>query len=135
MDLFSQLHKLQSIKPNPSFARDSRDFILRTTPHQSTPVIATHRFSFVSFLFDNLQVGSAMALTGLIILFFFGGPSLMQFLFPLQSSSLNQSSLSAEAQAIDIQIKLADLSYAESPLSSAKKNARVISCLFNEKWI
>jgi len=65
-----------------------------------------------------------MALAGLLLLLLFGGFSALRFLSPLPQS-LDPTTLKAEAQAIDIQIQLAALSYTQS--SSTNESTPAVS--------
>ena len=66
---------------------------------------------------NALQSGSAIALTGALLFLLIGGFSIARFLET--SGGLDPYSLRAEAEAIDIQIQLAQLAY-DAPASEVK---------------
>lgn len=107
MDLLENIKKLKGIEADKDFTERSRSLILSAGREQN-------RFSFWQLVFKNLEIGTTLALAGLLILMILGGFSAWKILAPLQLSSLDQASLRAEAQAIDIQIKLAGLNYEEA---------------------
>ncbi|KKW45316.1 MAG: hypothetical protein A3A43_03150 [Candidatus Liptonbacteria bacterium RIFCSPLOWO2_01_FULL_56_20] len=111
MKLESVLKNLQHIEADRGYTKRSRNLILSS--------------GLPTFSFQNswqvalraLQSGSAIALAGLLLVLTLGGFSAWQFLSPFQISSLDPASLKAEAQAIDIQVQLTQVSYYE-PLPS-----------------
>jgi len=111
MDLLKTLKKLKNIKADEGFTRKSRDLILATS--RSAPL---NTLNIWRIILNNFETGAALALAGLLIFMIMGGFSAWKFFSPLQISGLDQASLRAEAQAIDIQIQLTDLTYNE-PLS------------------
>jgi hypothetical protein len=106
MDLLDLLKKLKSIEPDKEFSLNSRNLILNTPPKV--------RVSFLGILLKNLELGAALALAGLLIFLTIGGFSAWKFFSPLELANFDATSIRAEAQAIDIQIKLANLNYIES---------------------
>jgi hypothetical protein len=65
------------------------------------------------FLARSLEMGSAVVLTGLLLFLIVGGFSIWNTFSPFKLTSLDPTSLRAEAQAIDIQIRLTDIAYAD----------------------
>lgn len=111
MKLFSTLSQLKKIQPNPEYTRVSRlDLVSRA---QTIHPRANLRSAIATFLLSNFEAGGAIVLSGLAIFLFFGGFSFLGSALPLGLSSFDRSALKAEAEAIDIQIKLADVSYME----------------------
>ncbi len=99
MELHEALKKLKEIKPDHEYAARSRNLLLRNYETRiARPANAWQ------FILQNLQAGSVMALAGILLLLVAGGFSNWTFLSPLGLSSLDPSSLRAEADAIDIQI-------------------------------
>ena len=122
MNLFDLLKKLKNIEADPQYVRSSRRMILGTLP-MARPV------SLGAFLLQSFQMGSTIALAGILLLLIVGGFSVGQLLTPFRLSSLNPKSLEAEAHAIDIQIKLSDLNYQESTAAVAPQNAKKANLL------
>jgi hypothetical protein len=118
MDLFETLKKLKGIEPDRGFSLNSRNLILNTAPKIKIGVW--------NIILKNIELGAALALAGLLIFLTIGGFSAWRFLAPLQLTNLDPSSIRAEAEAIDIQIKLADLNYAE-PTSTATSESTKMS--------
>jgi hypothetical protein len=106
MNLFETLQKFKSIKPDPLYAEQSRRAVLAST--QNVPVFSPFR-SILQFI----ETGAAVALAGFFIILISGGFSNSPYIAPVQYSVIDGAGLHAEAQAIDIQIKLANVSYAD----------------------
>lgn len=111
MKLNEFLKTLQDITPDAEYSARSRRLILGDAP---MPRMRTWRF-FV----HNFQFGGAVAFAALILVVVIGGASFFTFLAPFRLSSLDASSLNAEAQAVDIQVNLAKLSYPSKPRAAA----------------
>jgi hypothetical protein len=104
------LKKLKNVKPRPSYVSRSRAEIL------TTPVLP-QRASWRQIVFGMAQSGSAIALMGIFFVFLAGGFSLMKVV------GWDRQSITVEAQAIDMQIQLADLKYTNTNFINASGNA------------
>jgi hypothetical protein len=102
MHIEDLLKQLKTIEPDAHYALSSRSEILSHA--------RTRRTGWRAVLVGVIQSGSAIALTGIMILLLGGAFSLRGFL-ARQGGFLDRQSLQAEAQAIDIQIQLANVSY------------------------
>jgi hypothetical protein len=111
MDLLTTLKKLQKMQPDPHYQARSRSIILHATPR------ASRREMLRRFLVGNLESGASLALAGACLFLLFAGFSLWKSFSPLGIAQLDLATLRAEAQAIDIQIKLEGLAY-EAPAPS-----------------
>ena len=101
---------LKKITPDAHYARRSKIRILESRPTGTV----LGQFTFQKLISHTIEFGSSIALAGLLVILVLGGFSIFRFLNPLQLSSLNPTSLRAEAQAVqDIQLELSDLQYAE----------------------
>jgi hypothetical protein len=103
MDVVEILKKLKDIKPRKEFTETSRVLILNTAPKP--------KLNFWNILIKNIELGASLALAGLLIFLVIGGFSAWKMFSPIQISNIDPSALKAEAQAIDMQIQLANLSY------------------------
>jgi len=116
-NLEHRLRQLHDIEPDRARVRVSRARLLAAL---AAP--RAQRLTFRAFAAGLFRSGSAMALTGFLLLMMFGGFSLWKLIGPVTGLD---DSLNAEAQAIDIQIHLADLHYQENGLGrSAAISAR-----------
>lgn len=107
MNLFETLKQFKNIHPNASFSETSRRAILAFEPG------GVRVWGIRRTILKIIETGAAVALTGFFVLLITGALSSSR-LTP-QYSAIDTQSLRAEAQAIDIQIELANLNY--SPLS------------------
>lgn len=100
------LKKLQNIEPDREYSKRSRMVILSTSINEAP------EWSLFAYLFTRRKIATALSLAAIFAVFILGG------LFGGGSYSnlpgLDPISLRAEAQAIDIQIKLTSLVY-ENP--------------------
>ncbi|MEK7187823.1 MAG: hypothetical protein AAB691_03190 [Patescibacteria group bacterium] len=113
------LKKLKHIEPEQHYADRSLHTIVMTP--------RTSRASWFSFTFFRVaEYGAAVALVGLLLVVMLGNSSLVTTFSPIQSNSLSSGGLRAEAEAIDIQIKLLDLDYEESSSTLIKKSTTPI---------
>jgi hypothetical protein len=123
MNLFETLRQLKKIYPDNEYTRRVRQHILSSAQETAMP-----RLTLAQFLWQNLQLGSAIALTGLLLLLGFGGFSAWRFLSPYGLNSLDPANLRAEAGAVnDIQVALNSVQYLPlatdtKPLPAAKNN-------------
>lgn len=106
MDIFKNLQSLKAIEPRKDFTIKSRSLILG----EDRPMVAT----IWGIILKNVEMGASLALVGLLIFMILGGFSAWNFFAPLRISNLDPASLKAEAQAVDIQIQLTNLNYAEA---------------------
>ncbi len=114
MDILEILKKFKLIQPDSAFKETSKRAILAQEPAGAP----AHRgWSAQRTFWRIVEVGAAVVLTGFFVLLLTGslfGPELA----PVQYSAVDPQSLRAEAQAIDIQIQLANLNYSEAALST-----------------
>lgn len=108
MDIFHSLRQLKKIEPNAEYARYSRTKILMETPAE--PAWYRRGFRAMSGIMES---GSAIALTAAVLFLILGGFSVMRFIET--AGGLNGEDLRAEAEAIDIQIQIADVKYSAMP--------------------
>lgn len=71
-----------------------------------------------------MESSLAIALGGVLLLILLGGVSLLKFLTPSQTASLNFNNIQAEAQEINAQIKLANLNYYLSSLDASSSEKK-----------
>ena len=106
MDIEKILKSLKNIEPNPEYAKNSRLVIL------NTPQTKVVEWSLFSYLFTKRKIATVISLAAVLVVFALGG------IFGNGNSpdlpGLDPISLRAEAQAIDIQIRLTGLVY-ENP--------------------
>lgn len=113
MDIFSLIKKLHDITPDPEYTDRSKRAILGL-PFEAP----RERVTVGRFILNTLQFGSAIALASFLIMLVFGGFSIGGIFEQFRMASLDPQSLRAEADAIDIQIKIAELSYTENTEST-----------------
>ena len=113
MNFFERLKKLKLIEPDALFSERSKRDIMASP----VPVFVAKPLSLSRILYRLLEAGVAGALVTLFLLLV-TGKFTNSPLSPVPFSAVNPESLHAEAQAIDIQIKLAELSYRESTSTS-----------------
>ncbi len=113
MNLLTTLKKLQHTQPDPGYQAKSRHIILQTTPPLPRLQILGR------WILGNVESAATLALAGLCLFLVFAGFSLWKSFSPLGIAQLDLASLRAEAQAIDIQIKLAGLQYEGSTIPIA----------------
>jgi hypothetical protein len=118
-DLFAQFRR---IEPDPHYTEHSKREVLASLPHE-VPMRAKGIMMFLR----TLESGVALVLAGFFIVLAMGGFSGTK-LEPVQYAVIDPSGLQAEAQAIDIQIKLANLDYSEvtSTVTSTAAHAAVM---------
>jgi hypothetical protein len=110
MDLLEILKQFKTIASDPVAREISKRAILATTPKQ--------HFGFRRILAGVFETGVAVALSVFFIMVIAGQFSNLP-VAPVQLSVINPDTLRAEAQAIDIQIELAKLSYEETTTTIA----------------
>jgi hypothetical protein len=106
MNLFKTLKQFKTIQPDHSFTEQSKRAILASP--QNIPAMNPFRG-----MLQLLETGAAVVLAGFFILLITGALSNQNSNSPVQYSVIDPAGLHAEAQAIDIQIKLANVSYPE----------------------
>ncbi len=111
MNLFETLQEFKKIGPDASFTEKSKRAILAT--RQNVP----HMSPFRGVL-QFIETGAAVVLAGFFILLITGAFSNSPYIAPVQFSVIDPAGLHAEAQAIDVQIQLAHVSYVEGSTSS-----------------
>ena len=121
MNLFEILKQFKTIQPNADFTEKSKRGILAQMPKE--PVSARR------FIFGILETGIAVALAGFFILILTGQFSNNAYIAPVQLSVVNPETLRAEAQAVDIQIQLANLTYQESSSTSDASTPQVAAAI------
>lgn len=117
MNLLETLRQLKTIQPDQTFSENSRRAILAFTPKES---LSSRRI-----LIRFLAATGSFVLAGALIFIIAGGLSTTS-LAP-QFSSIDPAALRAEAQAIDTQINLLNVSYPENPASTEPAPATNIS--------
>jgi hypothetical protein len=115
-NIIRQLKRLQSIAPDPDYTRRSRSLLV-AAPVTQKP-LSPWRVLVTSF-----QFGSAVALTAALLVIVLAGFSAWKILPPFRLGSLDPASLRAEAEAVDIQIKLTNLAYPEENRNAGAKAA------------
>lgn len=100
------LHTLKTLEPDQNYSDRSLSAIVRTPRNPR---------SWMSFTILHVaEYSTAVALVSLLFFMMLGNASLTSLFSPIQSSSLNAGSLRAEAEAIDIQIRVLDIDYEEN---------------------
>ena len=115
MELFETLKQLKKIQPNPTWTENSRRTVLMSSPIE--------RLSFREITARVFGAAGSLVLTGALIFLIAGGFSGSGYLAPVRLSVIDPIALHAEAQAIDMQINLLNLSYAENGNSEASTPA------------
>lgn len=108
MDLFETLKEFKKLEPGKEFTENSRRVILA---HEPIHISSSHRI-----LVRGIAISSSLVLAGALIFIVAGGLSATK-LAP-RFSSIDPTALRAEAQAIDTQINLLNIDYAENSVST-----------------
>jgi hypothetical protein len=108
MNLFETLKELKKINPDPAFSENSRRMVLMSAP--------TEQISPRRVLARSFAVAGSLVMAGALVFIIVGGLSATN-LAP-QFSSIDPTALRAEAQAIDMQINLLNVNYAEVTAST-----------------
>ena len=121
MDFQDILQNFKRITPDADYTRRSRSLLIGT-PMPERPLTSPWRI-----LVHSLELGSTIALAGVLIVLFLGGFSAWRFLSPFKTASLDPSALQAEAEAVDMQIELAKIRYVqpETALSTVSPSATI----------
>ncbi|MBI4087279.1 MAG: hypothetical protein HY434_00410 [Candidatus Liptonbacteria bacterium] len=101
MDIFTLLKELKKIEPDRGFTLRSKNLILKN----DKPA-----FGVWQILRSNIEFGASIALMVALVYIVLGGLSTSKIAAPLQISNLDPAGLRVEAQAIDVQIELTNLS-------------------------
>lgn len=109
MDLLDTLKQFKNIEPDRARAAESRFIILNEKPIPPKTGI----FWVWQLALRSMEAGSAIALAGVVLILILGGFGKIQTFSPLNLSGLDNAGLRAEAEAIDAQIQLTNLSYRE----------------------
>lgn len=109
MNLFETIRQFKNIEPDPGFTEKSKRMILASP--QKAEQSAAQRGLWI-FL-HTIETGAALALAAFFVLLATGSFSGNSYLAPVQYSVIDPGGLHAEADAIDMQIQLANISYAE----------------------
>jgi hypothetical protein len=116
MELLELLKQFKNIEPDAGFTKRSRNLILRERGDQS---------GIFSAFKNTLEVGASLALAGLMVFVILGGLASVRFFQPFEIAALDPANIRAEADAIDIQIQLANLDYEESASPSPERGSTV----------
>ena len=101
-DVFKQF---KNIQPDADFSRHSRANILLSPQNERRTMRDMFAFLHV------IETGAAVALVGFFVLILTGSFSPTRSIAPIQYAVIDPAGLHAEAQAIDMQIQLARVSY------------------------
>ncbi|HUC02157.1 MAG TPA: hypothetical protein VMA75_04645 [Candidatus Paceibacterota bacterium] len=107
MKLSDILKQFKNIEPDPRFTeRSKREILLSPQPERRT-------MRGIMIFLHTLETGVAVALAGFFILILTNSFSPTSSLAPIQYSVIDPQGLHAEAQAIDMQIQLANVAYSQ----------------------
>jgi len=106
MEIQDILKQFKNIQPDPTYTEFSRRAVLASAQLE--------QLSLRRILARVMETAGSVALVGLLIFAIMGGFSGSRYLSPVQFSGIDPAALHAEAQAIDMQINLANLTYTES---------------------
>jgi hypothetical protein len=109
MELFETLKQFKKITPDATRSTIAKRAILAQTPIEPRTAWGIRRSLAAIF-----ETGFAVALTVFFILIIVGKFPGQSSVAPVQFSVINPSTLKAEAQAVDIQIQLAQIAYTET---------------------
>ena len=113
MKLFDILKQFKNIEPDAEFSKRLRtEILLSPQPERRT---LRGVFTFLHML----ETGTAVALVGFFIFMLAGSFSPTRSVSPIQYSVIDPAGLYAEAQAIDMQIQLADIEYPQVTSTAA----------------
>ena len=126
-ELEKALKELKKIEPSREYSQHSKLLIL------STPKLDRHVFEWKKMLWGIIEYSSALALAAILLLIVAGNTPISSLFSPLNKSSLSASGLRAEAEAVDIQIRLFDISYNESSSTMKQSSSlQVFSPIIND---
>jgi hypothetical protein len=113
MKLFDILKQFKNIEPDAEFSKRSRAEILLS------PQPERRMLGGVFTFLHMLETGAAVAVVGFFIFILAGSFSPTRSISPIQYSVIDPQGLYAEAQAIDMQIQLADITYPQVTSTAA----------------
>jgi hypothetical protein len=122
MELEKILKQFKNIEADHDYVHRSRGIVL-----SSKLGIPKKRSVLFNIIFEGFELGSAIALTGILIVLTVGGFSIWRFISPGEISGLDIAGIRAEAQAVDIQIQLANLSYNDLTPATAESTQQTAS--------
>ncbi len=107
------LKQFKNIQPDADFSRRSRAEVLLSPQDERRTIRGVFAFLHV------IETGAAVALVGFFILILTGSFSPTRSIVPIQYAVIDPTGLHAEAQAIDIQIQLANIEYPQVTSTAA----------------
>jgi hypothetical protein len=113
MKLFDLLKQFKNIEPGAEYSQRARTEILLSPQSERRTVRGVFAFLHV------VETGVAVVLAGFFILILTGSFSPTRSISPIQYSVIDPQGLHAEAQAIDMQIQLADVEYPQVTSTAA----------------
>jgi hypothetical protein len=113
MKVLDILEQFKNIQPDADFSRHSRAEILLSPQSERRTVGSVFAFLHV------IETGAAVALVGFFILILTGSFSPTRSIAPIQYAVIDPAGLHAEAQAIDMQIQLANIEYPQVTTTAA----------------
>ncbi len=105
MKLSEILKQFKQIEPGAEYSEHSRTEILLS------PQVAPRTWRSVFTVLHMIETGAAVAIAGFFIFILAGSFSPTRSIAPIQYAVIDPAGLHAEAQAIDMQIQLADVEY------------------------
>ena len=127
MQLDTILKQLKTIKPDADYAARVRASLTKLEPRPSTSLRV--RKTLREVLRETIQSGSALALASLALIVILGGASFFDAgNHIVLGTPLDPAHITAEAQAIDIEVQLSGLEYSyQEAVSPAKPSETTIS--------
>jgi hypothetical protein len=122
MNLFETIKQFKSISPDSGFTEKSKRMIL-ASPQKEARLMGMR--GILIFL-HTVETGAALALVAFFVLLVTGSFSGTKSLSPVQYSVIDPGGLHAEADAIDMQIQLANISYAEVTSTAAESTTAMV---------
>lgn len=119
MKLFNILSQFKRIEPDRDVAERSKREILMSPQAERMTLRGVFAFLHV------IETGAAVAFAGLFILMLTGAFTDSPAIAPIQPAVIDPQVLHAEAQAVDMQIQLADVEYAQ--VSSTATGASTVA--------
>ena len=110
MNLFDILKQFKNIEPDPAYKESAKRAILAQTPHEPWSA----RRTVLTFF----ETSIAVALAGFFVLVITGTFPPASYVAPAQFSVIDPATLRAEAQAVDMEIQLAQITYTEATTSA-----------------
>jgi hypothetical protein len=130
MKLFDILKQFKTIEPDAEYTQRSRTEILLSPPSKRTATRGVFVFLHV------LETGAALVLAGFFILILTGSFSGAHSISPIQYAVIDPTGLHAEADAIDMQIQLANVDYPQVtstiPATSGTTTPAALKAVFSK---